>query len=341
MTLPNIRLQRYSRRELLKAVAGGIALSAVIYPLWIRYGKYLLEKPEAVYAASVSGYTSNLRETIVAGFREIGVTSSEIKGKRILLKPNLVEPNEHNEHVNTHPLVIRATIEAFLLYGAAEVVVGEGTAHNRDTLYCLEATGLGEVLHEDSIRFIDLNSSNFQRCRNLGNRTQLGDLFVPVEFSRSDLVVSIAKMKTHHWAGVTLTMKNMFGVMPGSVYGWPKNVLHHAGIVPSILDINATITPDLAIIDGIVGMEGDGPIMGTPVNAGVLVMGRNPAAVDATGARIMGIDPLKIAYLNQASGWLGTIGEKNIEQRGEKLETLRRNFQLIDTIPAQQTIRLA
>ena len=59
-------------------------------------------------------------------------------------------------------------------------------------------------------------------------------------------------------------MKNLFGVMPGLYYGWPKNVLHHAGIGGSILDINAAVKPHLAIVDGIIGMEGDGPIMGTP-----------------------------------------------------------------------------
>ena len=103
------------------------------------------------------------------------------------------------------------------------------------------------------------------------------------------------KMKTHHWAGVTLSMKNLFGVMPGVVYGWPKNVLHHAGIPGSILDINAAVRPHLAIVDGIIAMEGDGPIMGTPRAAGLLVLGTNLPAVDATCTRLMGLDPWRIA----------------------------------------------
>lgn len=341
MTPRHIPFRSFSRRDLLKSVAGGIIFSSFGYPVWERWGRYFLEKSEAVFTAAVSGYSSNLCKSILAGFQELGVTKSEIKGRQVLLKPNLVEPHAGNGHINTHPLLVRAAIEAFLNYGAAKVVVGEATAHNHDTLYCLEASGLGEVLHEDSIRFIDFNSCSFRKLRNLGNRTRLGDLFLPVDVARSDIVVSLAKMKTHHWAGVTLTMKNMFGVMPGSVYGWPKNVLHQSGIIPSILDINATVRPDFAIIDGIVGMEGDGPIMGTPVNAGVLVMGRNPAAVDATGARLMGVDPLKIDYLRHASGWLGTIAEKNIEQRGENVQALRTNFHLIDKIPAQRGIRLS
>jgi uncharacterized protein (DUF362 family) len=88
-------------------------------------------------------------------------------------------------------------------------------------------------------------------------------------------------------------------------------------------------------------MQGDGPIMGDPKQVGVLVMGRNLAAVDATCCRIMGIDPYKVPYLERADNWLGPIGDGSIEQRGEAIAAVRTNFNLIDTIPAQQGIRLA
>ncbi|HEX9135929.1 MAG TPA: DUF362 domain-containing protein, partial [Nitrospirota bacterium] len=107
------------------------------------------------------------------------------------------------------------------------------------------------------------------------------------------------------------------------------------------LDINATLKPHFAIVDGIVGMEGDGPIMGNPKKVGVLVMGRNLAAVDATCCRIMGIDPKKVSYLSRANNWLGPIDEGYIEQRGESIISVRTNFNLIDQIPAHRGIRLA
>src|SRR5206468_4002818 len=122
----------------------------------------------------------------------------------------------------------------------------------------------------------------------------------------------------------------LFGVMPGVAYGWPKNVLHHAGIPASILDINAAVKPSLAIVDGVVGMEGDGPIMGTPVASGVLVMGANLAAVDATAARLMGVDPWRVPYLAVASGLLGPIAERHIRQRGEPIDRLARRFAILD-----------
>jgi len=118
--------------------------------------------------------------------------------------------------------------------------------------------------------------------------------------------------------------------MPGIIYGWPKNVLHHAGISPSILDIAAAVRPHLAIVDGIIGMEGDGPIMGTPRHAGVLVMGTNLPAVDATCTRLMDINPWRIGYLAAASGRLGPIAERHIEQRGEPIKDVVQRFELLD-----------
>jgi uncharacterized protein (DUF362 family) len=100
------------------------------------------------------------------------------------------------------------------------------------------------------------------------------------------------------------------------------------------------VRPSLAIVDGIVGMQGDGPIMGDPIAAGVLVLGRNPTAVDATSCRIMGIDPAAIGYLRKADGRLGPIEAAAIEQRGEAPETVRRDFALLDFVPAQKGIGL-
>ena len=294
-----------------------------------------------VFIASVANYTDDIAFVILSGMKGLGVSPAEIKGKRVLLKPNLVEVIKGASHINTHPLVIRGAVEAFLGLGASEVIVGEGQGHVRDSYYVFEESGLADVLYEDRIPYIDLNNDSLFALPNNGGFSRLKELSFPQTLRQVDIIVSMAKMKTHHWAGVTLSMKNMFGVMPGIVYGWPKNVLHHAGIERSILDINATIKPHFAIVDGITGMEGDGPIMGTPCHAGVLVMGRNLPAVDATGARIMGIDPRKVAYLKVASNRLGPIKEKYIAQRGELINKVRKNFELREDIPAQRGLRLA
>ena len=328
----------WTRREFLYTLAGGIVLaSGVLGGRW--YFRPRLHSE--TFVGEVNEYGGNLSGLMVEGFRELGLSPEEIRGKRILLKPNLVETSQGAPHINTHPLVLRGAIEAFLRLGAATVMVAEGPGHRRDTLAVYEESGLAEVLTEDHIRFHDLNYITGYTIQNLGGQSSLRTLTFPSLFREVDWIVSVAKMKTHHWAGVTLSMKNLFGVMPGIYYGWPKNVLHQAGIENSILDINATLKPHFAIVDGIVGMEGDGPIMGTPKKVGVVVMGRNLPAVDATCCRIMGIDPRKVSYLSRADNWLGPIHEGFIQQRGESLASVRANFHLIDQIPAHRGIRLA
>ena len=96
--------------------------------------------------------------------------------------------------------------------------------------------------------------------------------------------VSVAKLKTHHWSGVTLSLKNLFGVIPGCRYGWPKNILHWNSIDRSILEIFGTVRPGFAVIDGITGMEGDGPLNGTAREVGLIAAGNDMVALDATAA---------------------------------------------------------
>jgi uncharacterized protein (DUF362 family) len=150
-------------------------------------------------------------------------------------------------------------------------------------------------------------------------------------------VVSLPKLKTHHWAGMTCSMKNLFGTVPGAVYGWPKNLLHMRGIPASILDLVATIRPGLSIVDGVVGMEGDGPIMGQAKPLGLIAMGTDLPAVDATCARVIGIDPTKVTYLDAAGHFLGNINPERIDQRGESPERYRTSFALIESM---ESIRL-
>lgn len=326
-----------SRRTFLRRLLLGAGSAAAAY----YFGKEFLLPPwrEAVCIAQANSYQDDLAAIIASGLQTLGVGAGELAGKRILLKPNLVEPTLGFPHINTHPLVVRGAAEAFLKLGASQVLVAEGPGHIHDTLLVLEESGLREVLREDRLPFLDLNYETIVDRKNAGGFASLPTLALPAVLQKVDWIVSLAKLKTHHWAGVTLSLKNLFGVMPGSYYGWPKNVLHHAGISQCILDIAATVRPHFAIVDGIVGMEGDGPIMGTPKAAGVLVLGRNLPAVDATCARIMGIDPYRVPYLAKADGFLGPLAAAHISQRGEPIAAVQTDFQLLEKIPAHRGLR--
>jgi len=106
-------------------------------------------------------------------------------------------------------------------------------------------------------------------------------------------------------------------------------VLHWAGIAESIVDLHHLFPRQFAIVDGIMGMEGNGPIQGTPKHAGVLIAGRDVAGVDATCCRIMGIDPKKIDYLTLARG-PENLGTSAFRQIGESIESVHTPFELID-----------
>lgn len=321
---PSVRL---TRRHLLAGATLAVGgLSAAQFAR--RYYENFQSAATAVLRAE--HYELDLEQIVRSGLKEIGVDRARVAGKSVMLKPNLVEPTASAPHVNTHPALIRAVAEAFRSLDASEVIIAEGQGHIRDTFLVLEQSGLEPVLREARLPFVDLNTDEVFTASNQVGFSKLSSLYLPKTLRRADLIVSLPKMKTHHWAGVTLSMKNLFGVMPGNCYGWPKNVLHHAGLERCIVDIAGTVRPHLAIVDGIVGMEGDGPIMGTPVASGVIVMGESFTAVDSTAARLMGFDPSRIRYLNAASGLLGPIQERNIEQRGETVASAMKVFSLPD-----------
>jgi uncharacterized protein (DUF362 family) len=278
--------------------------------------------PVAVVKAS--SYSDDLAHRMIAGIRECGL---EVRGLKVLLKPNLVEFDPAT-CINTEVSVVAAALEVFHTLGAAEVLIGEGPGHRCDTYSLAEmARYRSEIPKFDSV-FVDLNRDDVSPIQGFADR---GEIYLPNTALRADLIVSLAKMKTHHWAGATLSMKNFFGLVPGSVYGWPKNELHHVGIPRSIVELSRIFRRSFAIVDGIVGMEGNGPIQGTPKPCGVLVMGSDLPAVDATCCRIMGIDPSRIEYLQMASDTIGITEETRIQQRGEPIRTVRTNFSLIES----------
>jgi uncharacterized protein (DUF362 family) len=215
--------------------------------------------------------------------------------------------------------------------------VAEGPGHRRDNEYLLDASHFTDVLRTTRTPYVDLNTDVVTRVALTSAYTGLDVLLLPRTVLDADLVISMPKLKTHHWAGITVSLKNMFGVIPGAVYGWPKNVLHWRGIDNSILDINAALpVRRFNIVDGIVGMEGNGPIQGTGRTTGVVVFGEDPVAVDATCARLMLIDPLRVPYLIEATRFLGNAEVERIEQLGERLEPYAQDFDVLQDLQAMK-----
>ena len=310
-----------SRRELLKFSAVG-ALAAA--QTGCDDSEFSPGPPgnSAVSILRAPNYSADLVGRMLEGAKQCGL---DARGKRVLLKPNLVEFDPQTV-INTNVAVVAAAIELFQRLGAAEIIVGEGPGHRRDTYDLAEVADYRKGIPQFDRRFVDLNRDDVSAVKQFADEPEF---FFPNTVLGADLIVSLAKMKTHHWAGATLSMKNFFGVVPGAIYGWPKNKLHTIGIPHSIAALRRTFPRSFAIVDGIVGMEGNGPIQGSPKQAGVLVMGADLVAVDATCCRIMGIDPQKLEYM-VLTAETGHVFENRIEQRGEKIAAVRTNFKLGD-----------
>jgi len=280
--------------------------------------------PSLVSITRAPAYDQTLYDTLRRILQEHRV---DIRGRNVVLKPNLVE-FEPGSSINTNPLLVHAAWEAFHAGGAANVRIAEGPGHRRNTLDLADAAGYLQTIPGFEDAFTDLNVDDVRRIRPRRQFSRLAKWYLPATALGADLLVSMPKMKTHHWTGATLSMKNLFGVVPGGVYGWPKNPLHWAGIDECIGDLYGAFPRQFAIVDGIVGMEGNGPISGTSKHAGVIVAGYDPVAVDATCCRIMRIDPHQIGYLNFDYTRPANLEEAGIRQIGTGIVEVATPFEL-------------
>jgi uncharacterized protein (DUF362 family) len=282
-------------------------------------------RPQIVSIVRAPAYDQSIYDTVR---RMLADHRLDVRGRSVVLKPNLVE-FEAGSSINTHPMLVHAAYEAFRAMGAASVRIAEGPGHRRNTLDLADAAGYFRTIPGFEDVFTDLNVDDVSPVHLSRQLSQLGKLYLPNTVLGADLLVSMPKMKTHHWVGATLSMKNLFGVVPGGLYGWPKNMLHWAGINESIVDLHSVFPRQFALVDGIVGMEGNGPIQGTPKAVGILVAGRDPAAVDATCCRIMRIDPSKVEYLRLAAEGGAQIADAGIRQAGERIASVATPFELM------------
>lgn len=305
------------RRRFVGSVAGmAVTTGAAAHWSWPKHSVSYRRPRSFVAILHAAEYSEKIETLLMDGLRLFRLN---VLGKTVLLKPNMVE--DLPGPVNTNADIIGAAARCFLRLGATRIVIGEGPGHQRDTELVVHAANLKPHLVERQIQFVDLNRDELVRVKLKANYSGLDPLWLPRTVLDSVFVVSMPKIKTHHWAGVTLSLKNMFGIVPGMKYGWPKNLLHWHGIHESILDICATVPIHFVIADGITAMEGNGPLQGTPRDLGKIVLADDPVAADATCARLMGFDPRQVRHLSDGSRFLGNLGADRITMLAEPVET--------------------
>jgi uncharacterized protein (DUF362 family) len=239
--------------------------------------------------------------------------------KKVLIKVNFITTMTWDSGATTDPIVVEAIIQRLKPLGVEVFVVeSDATMTNADSAF--EATGMAEMCKQNGAECLNLRNVKDKIKIPIPNSECLKNITVPRIVTES-AIISAAKMKTHMATKVTLGMKNMFGMLPDKM----KFKYHAKGISKVVVDINTVLKPHLTVIDGFVAMEGKGPTNGTPVKMDLIIAGKDPVATDATGARVMGIDPHEISHIRTANQkGLGNID--NIEIVGAKLEDVTRVF---------------
>lgn len=324
-----------SRRDLLIGTGALAAGASVSLPYLLpRYRQDRRPKRSRVAILRMDDYVQSIQDSLRRGLQLFHL---DVKGKTVVLKPNLVDYIPGNA-INTHPILVVAAAECFRQLGAKQVIVAEGPGHQRDTRLVLCESGYESLLRENRIRFIDLNRDEPISVNLSAEYSGLNRLWLPRAILGADFVVSMPKVKTHHWSGVTLSMKNMFGVVPGNKYGWPKNVLHWHGIQESILDLCATVPIHFVIADAIMCMEGNGPLNGSPRQLGCVVLADDLVAADATCARLMGLEPDRVPHIHEAAKFLGNASPDLVEQMSEPVRQPEKPF---GVVPDFEFLRLS
>jgi len=237
----------------------------------------------------------------------------------VLVKVNFITDKTWDTGATTDPIVVEAIIQKLKeLPAKVYVVESDATMTNADRAF--EKTGMKDMCDRNDVECLNLRYVEDKVELAIPDGEALKSVTVPRIVTES-AVISAAKLKTHRDTGVTLGMKNMFGLLPEKF----KGKYHLKGISKVVSDINTVLKPKLTIIDGFIGMEGPGPINGTPVKMNLIIAGTDTVATDATACRIMGINPHEIRHIRRAhKKGLGNIDD--IQVIGEKLETITRSF---------------
>ncbi len=240
------------------------------------------------------------------------VPPPDVKGKVVLLKPNILYPKKPELAVGTHPVLVGAVVKAFVERGAALVMVGESPAIANSTTSA-KLTGMYDQVIYNGGMWADFHKSIPVACPQ-GLVVKQFDF--AAQFGEADIVVSLSKLKSHQLMSYTGAMKNLFGL----VVGLSKAQKHYQfpdkkDFGNYLVDLNLAAQADYAIMDAIVGMDGPGgPGAGDPIELGFLASSDNILALDWECASLVGYDPFRIVYLNQALErgiWLKNPGQIN------------------------------
>jgi len=237
---------------------------------------------------------------------------------RVLIKPNCVSTKLPDTGVTTDSKVVEPIIEFLREKGVHDIVIGEGG--NPGTNKTFKITGLKDLADRQGVELVNLNKDKWEEFPIPGS-VAMNKVKIARTVLDCDRIINVPKLKIHHMAQVTLSLKNLMGVVVDK-----RGKLMHHRLHEKIVDLASLFKPALNVVDGIVGAEMD-EVVGSPVESNVIIAGVDMVSVDAIGSAVMGLDPLTVKHVQQAAGrGLGISSLNHIDVLGDPIESVTRKF---------------
>lgn len=274
---------------------------------------------------SIVKFKGKDKEAIGSGFNRFLESFGGIKNivpvgtKKVLIKPNLMMGEHWSSGITVHPYIIELLARAIKDKGF-DVIVGEGAGWGCNSEESFKVTGVDKICRRLDIPLIDFKRGKGIQVQ-VADGLVLKDMIVDEIVQECDFIISLAKLKTHCETIVSLSLKNMKGVIAEDK---ERLRFHLLDVNRCLVDLNKVFKPHFSIIEGIVALEGIGPLLpGKPKPMGILVGGRDPVSVDAVCVKIMGLEPGEIRHIQiAAEQGLGQIDIDKIEIIGENLKSV-------------------
>jgi uncharacterized protein (DUF362 family)/NAD-dependent dihydropyrimidine dehydrogenase PreA subunit len=255
-------------------------------------------------------YLNEVRNAIKACLKPLGGMMQFVKpGMKVLLKPNLLSANTPDQFVTTHPMVVQAVAELVKEAGGIVWIGDSPNSSVKDTQmdYLWRRTGMADIAKVTSTQLVPFKGVSWTRMNDY-------DYFIAKPITEADLVINLPKLKTHTQTLYTGAIKNLFGVIPGA----RKSAAHiHAPGMKDfsrlLVDVLELVHPGLTILDGVTGLEGNGPAAsGTPHSYRCIAASADPVAMDAIMTHTMGYRKGEVLHLAIAGE--RNLGNANPEQ---------------------------
>lgn len=244
-------------------------------------------------------------------------------GDTVVIKINLttyMDPNSPHIGMVTDVRVVAGVVDYLKKHRTCRIVIAENSAI--DTSEAFRLYGYTEMAKQKGAELVDLEKDEQVVVRRQGLTNP--EYRIAKTLLQANLVIDMPPLKTHQLTGITVGMKNWFGLLPKG----DLRDQYHDQIDEVLSDLTSIVHPRLTVVDGLVGMEGQGPVQGTPVKMGIVMAGRDVVAVDTVAAAVMGFDPNQISHLTVAhERGLGENDLARIVVKGEPIAAVRKPFQ--------------